>query len=172
MDAKALANTPVTLDIEGVDSAGAAVKLEFRLAPSMPLATEMALGRDLIAIGKKLLTPYERIQPQLEWLAAKAKEAAEARDADAANQFAADRAALLRQLSDNITSGKADDLAADVYYAKGRATPDGLCREITERAKAAGYPVTLPELRAVITEGNANLVFARLQEVLGEVGFR
>lgn len=172
MDAKAMANAPVTLTIEGVNSSGEPANLEFRLSPSMPMAVETVLGNDLIAIGKKLLTPYERMQPQLAFLAAKAREAKDAGDAQAAAQFAADRQALLLTLSDGILSGRADDLTTEAYFAKGRASIDGLCREITERARHAGGTVTVAELRAVITEANAGLIYARLQEVLGESGFR
>lgn len=172
MTTEELANQPVKLPIEGVDANGDPVKLSFVLARSLPTAAATALDRDLLAIGKRNLTPHERLRPQLDSLWAKAKAARQSNDADSFERFMASWNRMHDRLHDTIISGKADDLAIDVYWGEGRKCPEGLCREIIERAKhvPGAEPVNAAELRAVVTDGNAGLVFASLQEALGEIG--
>lgn len=170
MNAEQVANQPVKLIIEGVDANGDAKQITFVLAKSLPLAIEVALNRDLVELGKFEMTPHERMRPQLESLWRKSKQAADAKDFDAAEQFTASWNRLHDRMCDNLISGRADDLASEVYWAIGRKSVAGLCKEIVLRSKHAGVDVSLAELQAIITAGNANVIFAQLQEVLGEIG--
>lgn len=165
MTADQLANTPAKLTIEGVDASGEPTVRTFALCRSLPTGVALALDRDLIDLGKRELTPYHRAQPQLDALVTLAKNAATPEDR---SRFVADRQSILDRITDGLLSGRSDDLAAEAYWNHGRASPEGICREIAERAKHAGQDVPLAELRAVVTVGNAGLVFANLQAALGE----
>lgn len=165
-----MANQPVKLDLHGVDGGGAPVVLSLPLCRSLPVAVSTAMNRDLIALGKRNLTPYQRCKPQLDTLAALAKSAQASKNHGEQSQLLEDRQAILKCLTDSIVSGQADDLAEFAYWLEGRRSVDGLCHEISIRAKNVGGNVAVNELRAVITEVNAGVVLAQLQEVLGEIG--
>lgn len=169
MNVDQLASVPGTLKIDGVGSDGRAVSLTIPVCKSLPAAVGVALNRDLINIGKGELTPYHRVQKQLKAMAAMARQAADERDTETANQIAADRTTVLNKMTEDIQSGRADDLAIESYYIHGRQSVAGLLREITTRAKHAGTDVNLQELATIVTPGNASLVMASLQVALGEI---
>lgn len=160
-----LANVPGVLKIEGFDSTNATVCREIPVAKSLPAAVVVALARDLIALGKEWLTPYHRVRPQLKALAAMCAAEASPTERD---QIFNDRQTILNNLTTGLISGRADDLAAEAYWVEGRKSVTGLHREIIERAKAAGSPISLLDIAAIVTVANASLVLASLQECLGE----
>jgi hypothetical protein len=166
MTTEQLANVPVILKIEGLDSGGKPASLSIPLCASLPSAVGIALNRDLIALGKEHLTPYHRQQPQLKALSRMVRDE---KDPVEREQLHADRQTILNRLSDGLLSGRADDLAAEAYWIEGRKSVPGLIREIMERAKHAGHSLPIAELSAVVTPGNAGLVLASLQEALGEL---
>lgn len=168
MTASDFANRPVTLSVECLDAGGNPSSLDLKICRSLPVASAAALDDDLIAIGKRTLSPHSLIRPQLDALSREAKAAQEAGNAEAAAQLLADRRDLLGDLGRSILSGDAENLAAQRYWEAGRKTPEGLIREIGERVKLAGGQASVAELAAVVTDGNAGLVYASLRAALRE----
>ena len=123
-----------------------------------------AMNKDLIDLGKRSLTPYHRLKPQLDAMMTLARETENETERSV---ILNDRQHLLTQLHNGVLSGFADDLTEFSYWDRGRRSPEGLCREIIERAKHAGEVVPLAELRLIVTAGNSGKVHADLQEVLG-----
>lgn len=165
MTAEQLANTPVRLTIDGVDASGEPAVRTFALCRSLPADSAIALDRDLIDLGKRELNPYQQSKPQLDALAAMAKAADSPEERVA---LLSDRQAILNRISDHILSGLADEMMAEKYFQAGRATVEGLTREIAERATLAGQTVPLAELRAIVTTGNVGLVLKNLVAALGD----
>lgn len=126
----------------------------------------MRLADDIVAIGKKNLSPYRLAKPQLDDLATMIDEEA---DPIVKSRLHADRQTFLNRLADGVVSGMANNLAREAYFDEGRKSVEGLIREISERVKQAGGEATLAELRAIITTGNAGDILFRLQSALQEI---
>lgn len=172
MTADMLAGVPGALKIEGFDGAGNPLVLEIPVCRTLPTAAATALDRDLIAIGRQAMTPYQRLQPQLKAMAGMIRAAVEAGDKETANLVESDRQSMLRKLAEDLQSGRADDLAAGACWEEGRKSVAGLLKEIVTRMKHAGGAVesgTLRELGLIVTEANAGAVLAALQVATGEL---
>lgn len=168
MTATDFANKPAALTLDTIDAGGNPTTLTLRICRSLPAASAAALDDDLIAIGKRSLSPHSLIRPQLDALAKEAKAAQEAGDTETAAMLLADRRDLLSDLSRGLWSGEVENLAMGRYFEAGRKSVEGLVREIAERVRLAGGEVNLKELAAVITDGNAGLVLASLRAALKE----
>lgn len=169
MELDKLTNMPGTLKIEGIDSGGKPASLSIPICTSLPTSIGLALDRDLIELGKTMLTPHERLRPQLESLWRKMRAATDAKEQEAAEMFQASWRCLHDRMHDTIVSGKADDLAGEAYWIAGRRSVSGLHREIITRAKQQSEIIDIKQLAAVVNESNASLVLAQLQIALGEI---
>ncbi len=148
------------------NSSGESTSVDLPLSSSLPTAVGMRLADDIIAIGKRNLSPYRLAKPQLDDLALLIE--AEG-DIAAKNILMNDRQTILNRIADGVVSGRANELARETYFVEGRKTVEGLCREIGERVKQAGGETTSRELQAVITTANAGDVLMRLQVALQEL---
>ncbi len=157
----------VKLKIEVID---ATTKLpgstEITVCRDLPADVAAALVDDLVAMGRAKTSPYRLMRDQLDDLARLAD--AET-DPKKQQQLWADRQFMLNGLRVDTLSGDAGRIASMAFLAAGRATPEGLCREIVARAKAAGAELKAEEVYAVIVPGNAAEVLRCLRKVLGEV---
>lgn len=155
------------IDVRNPSTEGLGV-VEVPIVRSLSPEAVGTLGPDLVAIGKTLVTPYHRLKPTLDRMATLARAAAAEKRVEDAAQIADDRLVLLNQLARDIQTGEADRLNWDYYLEVGRATPEGLRREIVVRAKEAGLDLVPAEVFGVLVPGNCAKVLADLKQAIGE----
>jgi hypothetical protein len=140
---------------------GSPQQVEIPVARTLAPDVMDALIRDLAARGELLVSPYEQVRGQLRRLAALAEAETDPRER---LQLLADRRSMLEDLTRHFPAKKAELEGEAVERA--RATPEGLTREITERAKAAGMALVPKEVFAVLIPGNCHKVYADLLAAL------